>query len=99
MTDGNKHRIGDGPRQMPVWLRREEPLMLTGLDEWPKVGEVIVIYGESWRLVEISDRWVCEREASSRRQFEPRISRFAWSKLGGCLRSTATGLTFRLDHP
>ena len=64
MTKDNKHRIGDGPRQMPVWLRREEPLMLTGLDEWPKVGDVIVIDGESWRLVEISDRWVLEREPS-----------------------------------
>jgi len=38
-TNDNKHRIGDGPRQIPVWLRREEPLMLTGLDEYPKVGD------------------------------------------------------------
>ena len=34
----DEYRIGDGPRQMPVWLQREEPLVLTGLDEIPKVG-------------------------------------------------------------
>ena len=35
MTKDNKYRIGDGPREMPVWLRTEEPLWLTGLDEIP----------------------------------------------------------------
>ena len=63
-TNDNNHRIGDGPRQMPVWLRREDPLMLTGLDEWPKIGDRYEIDGELWRVVEVSDRWVCEREPS-----------------------------------
>ena len=48
MTKDNEYRIGDGPRQMPVWLRREEPLMLTGLDEIPKVGDRYELFGELW---------------------------------------------------
>jgi len=32
--------------------------------EWPKVGERHLIDGLLYRLVEISDRWVWEREAS-----------------------------------
>ena len=62
MTKDSKYRIGDGPRQIPVWLRREEPLMLTGLDAWPEVGDRLMIDGLLWRVVEISDRWVCERD-------------------------------------
>ena len=26
MINDNKYRIGDGPRQIPVWLRTEEPV-------------------------------------------------------------------------
>ena len=55
MINDNKCRIGDGPRQIPVWLRREEPLMLTGLEEYPKVGDRYEIDGVLYRLVEISD--------------------------------------------
>ena len=64
MTKDNKYRIGDGPRQMPVWLRREEPLMLTGLDEIPKVGDRYELFGELWRVAVVSDRVVLTREPS-----------------------------------
>ena len=62
MTKDKNYRIGDGPRQMPVWLRREEPLVLTGLDEYPKVGDRYEIFGELWRVAEVSDRVVLTRE-------------------------------------
>jgi len=32
--------------------------MLTGLDEYPKVGDRYEIFGELWRVVEMSDRVV-----------------------------------------
>ena len=64
MTRDNKYRIGDGPRQIPVWLRTEEPVELTGLDDYPKVGDRYAIDSELWRVVEISDRFVLEREPS-----------------------------------
>ena len=35
---------------------------VTGLDAWPKVGDRLEIDGELWRVVEVSDRWVLERE-------------------------------------
>ena len=60
----DEYRIGDGPRQMPVWLRREEPLVLTGLDEIPKVSDRYEIFGELWRVAEVSDRVVLTREPS-----------------------------------
>ena len=64
MTRHIKYRLEDGPRQIPVWLRREEPVMLTGLDEYPKVGDRYEIHGELWRVVEVGDRFVLEREPS-----------------------------------
>ena len=64
MTKKNKYRVGDGPRQIPVWLRREEPLVLDGLDEYPKVGDRFELFGELWRVVEVSDKVVLTREPS-----------------------------------
>ena len=64
MTKDNTYRIGDGPRQIAVWLRREEPLMLTGLDEYPKVGDRYELFGELLRVVEVTDRVVLTREPS-----------------------------------
>jgi len=64
MTKDSKYRIGDGPRQMPVWLRTEEPVELTGLDEYPRVGDHYEIRGELWRVVEWTGRIICEREPS-----------------------------------
>ena len=64
MTKDNEYRVGDGPRQMPVWLQREEPVMLAGLDEYPKVGDHYEIFGELWRVPEVSDRVVLRREPS-----------------------------------
>jgi len=63
MPELDTRTVGNGPKRTAAWLEGV-PVMLAGLDEWPKVGDVIVIDGESWRLVEISDRWVCEWEAN-----------------------------------
>ncbi len=60
----DEHRIGDGPRQIPVWLRTEEPVVLTGLDKYPRVGDRYELFGELWRVVEVSDRVVLTRELS-----------------------------------
>ncbi|MDB4306011.1 hypothetical protein N9980_00430 [bacterium] len=49
---------------MPVWLRTKEPLWLTGLDEYPKVGDRHEIDSELWRVVAWTDRIICEREPS-----------------------------------
>jgi hypothetical protein len=38
--------------------------MLTGLNEYTKVGDPYVIHGELWRVVEVSDRVVLTREPS-----------------------------------
>ncbi len=64
MTKDYNCRIGDGPRQIPVWLRTETPVELTGLDEYPKVGDRYLIHDELWRVVEVSDRVVLTREPS-----------------------------------
>jgi hypothetical protein len=40
------------------------PCMLTGLDEYPRVGDRYELFGEFWRVVEIYDRIICEREPS-----------------------------------
>jgi hypothetical protein len=64
MTKDNKYRIGDGPRQIPVWLRTEEPVVLDGLDEYPKAGDRYEIGNELWRVVEVSDRVVLTQEPS-----------------------------------
>ncbi len=64
MIKNNKCRVGDGPRQIPVWLRTEEPVVLAGLDEYPKVGDRYVIHHELWRVAEVSDRVVLRREPS-----------------------------------
>ncbi len=50
MTNDNKHRIEAGPRQIPVWLRTEEPVVLAGLDEYPKVGDRYEIDSKLWRV-------------------------------------------------
>lgn len=46
-----------------MWLEGV-PIMLAGLEEWPKVGDRLVIDGDLWRVVEVSDRFVLEREPS-----------------------------------
>lgn len=50
--------------QIPVWLRTEEPVELTGLDEYPKVGDRYELFGELWRVEEVSGRVVLTREPS-----------------------------------
>ncbi len=54
---------GAGPKQTAMWLDGV-PGMVTGLDALLKVGDRLVIDGLLWRVVEISDRWIWEREAS-----------------------------------
>ena len=39
-------------------------IILAGLEEWLKVGDRFEIDGELWRVVEIYDRIICEREPS-----------------------------------
>jgi len=38
--------------------------MAEGFHEWPKGGDKHLIDGVLYRLVEISDRWIWEKEAS-----------------------------------
>ncbi len=56
-------RVGNGPKRSAMWLDGV-PCIVKGFTEWPKVGERHVIDGVLYRLVEISDRWVWERQAS-----------------------------------
>ena len=56
-------RAGTGPKQAAIWLD-DEPCIVKGFYEWPKVGDRLVIDGKLYRLVEISDRWVWERESN-----------------------------------
>jgi len=46
-----------------MWLDGT-PCIVKGFHEWPKVGDRYVVGGELWRVVEVSDWWVCEREPS-----------------------------------
>ena len=63
MTALDIRSAGNGPNRTSMWLDGK-PCMVTGLDEWPKVGDRLEIDGVKWRVVEISDRWVWEREPS-----------------------------------
>jgi hypothetical protein len=63
MPDLDTRGAGNGPKETAMWLDGV-PCMVTGLDRWPKVGYRLVIDGLLYRLVEINDRWVCEREPS-----------------------------------
>jgi hypothetical protein len=56
-------RAGNGPKKSAMWLDGV-PCMVTGFHEWPKVGERHLIDGVLYRLVEISNRWVWDREPS-----------------------------------
>ena len=55
--------VGDGPKRSSMWLDGV-PCIVEGFHKWPKVGDTAVIDGVLYRLVEISDRWVWERESS-----------------------------------
>ena len=46
-----------------VWLDGV-PVILAGLEEWPKIGDRFEVDGEVWRVVEIHHRILCEREPS-----------------------------------
>jgi hypothetical protein len=63
MPELDTRRAGNGLKRTTMWLDGV-PCMVTGLDEWPKVGDRLEIDGGLWRVVEVSDRWVCEREPS-----------------------------------
>ena len=55
--------VGDGPRQTAMWLDGT-PCMVTGLDEWSKVGDRYENYCGLWRVEKVSDRVVLTREPS-----------------------------------
>ena len=63
MPSLNIRRVGDGPRCYAVWLAHW-PVFLDGLDGLPHVGDRFETYGELWRVVEIYDRIICDREPS-----------------------------------
>jgi hypothetical protein len=63
LPDLDTRIVGDGPKQSSMWLEGV-PCIFEGFHEWPKVGERHVIDGVLYRLVEISDRWIWEREPS-----------------------------------
>ena len=63
MPSLNIRKVGDGPRCYAVWLDTW-PVFLDGLDGLPHIGDRFEIDGELWRVVEISNRIVCEREPS-----------------------------------
>jgi hypothetical protein len=46
MPDLDTRSAGTGPKRTTVWLDGE-PVMLAGLEEWPKVGDQFVVGGES----------------------------------------------------
>ncbi len=52
-------RIGDGPVVANLWLG-SDPLAVAGLDRWPQIGDQYLIRGQLWRVVQETDRWVCE---------------------------------------
>jgi hypothetical protein len=63
MLSLNIRHVGDGPRCYAVWIDCW-PGFLDGLDGLPHIGDRLVIDGLLYRLVEISDRWIWEREPS-----------------------------------
>jgi hypothetical protein len=61
--DLDTRSAGTGPKQGAMWLDGAG-CIVQGFHEWPKVGERYVIDGELNRLVEISNRWIWEKEPS-----------------------------------
>ena len=48
---------GAGSKPAAMWLD-DTPCLVVGIEHWPTIGDRLVIDGELWRLVEVSDRWV-----------------------------------------
>ena len=55
--------VGNGPYRTAMWLDGK-PCMVTGLREWPKVGDRLEIDGVLWRVVDARRSYICEREPS-----------------------------------
>jgi len=55
--------VGTGPKRSAMWFDGE-PRMVEGFHEWQKVGEKHMIDGLLYRLVEISNKWIWEKEPS-----------------------------------
>jgi len=64
MPDLDTRTVGNGPKSSAMWLDGV-PSIVKGFTEWPKVGERHVIDGVLYRLVEISNKWIREKEATS----------------------------------
>ena len=63
MPSLNVRHVGDGPRCNALWLDHR-PVFLDGLEGLPHIGDRFEIDGQLWRVVEWSDRIICEREPS-----------------------------------
>jgi hypothetical protein len=63
MPSLNIRKVGERPRRFAVRLLRR-PVFLDGLDGLPHIGDRFEIDGQLWRVVEIYDRIICEREPS-----------------------------------
>jgi hypothetical protein len=49
---------GNGPNRTLMWLDGV-PYMVTGLDEYPKVGDRFEVDGELWRVVDARQSYMC----------------------------------------
>jgi len=63
MPDLDTRSAVNGPKRNAMCLDGK-PRMVTGLDEYPKVGDRYEIFGELRRVVEVSDRVVLRRVPS-----------------------------------
>jgi hypothetical protein len=63
MPSLNIRRVDDGPGCYAVWLG-SWPVFLDGLEGLPHIGDRFEIDGQLWRVVEWTDRIICERVPS-----------------------------------
>jgi hypothetical protein len=62
-TELDIRKVGDGPHRAVLWLDGV-PCVAVGLDEIPpKIGDILEISGELWRVAAHTDRCLLEREA------------------------------------
>ena len=55
MPDLDIRTVGAGPKRITVWLDGV-PVILAGLDRWPRICDEYDIDGERWVVERISDR-------------------------------------------
>ena len=96
-------RAGEGPRFYAVWLDHR-PVFLDGLKRLPHLGDRFEIDGQLWRVVEIYDRIICEREPSqspadrvSRRDTRPSRAQREAETQNAIRRYVDASLTFQIS--